>query len=198
MGVPPPLNDITQINDIEYNCTGDNVQFSVLQAKEVNRKMPNYKKILDMYEQGISQRQIASIEHVSRHTVSKIINGAVRTGTTAENLQSLSDLEIEQILGVHFEQQKNANQLYEMPDYEYYAKELKKPGVTITLLWEEYVRQCLQNGKIPYQKTQFNKYFHDHIKRNEFTDIIKHKPGESIEVDWAGTRPTGQIRIPGR
>lgn len=151
--------------------------------------MPNYRKILALYEQGMSQRQISSNEHLSRNTVSRIIKQAIQNNITAERLSGLSDIEAQQLLGVSFSEQKQPNQLYEMPDYEYYARELKKPGVTMMLLWEEYVQQCKRNGKVPYQKTQFKKYFHDHIVENEFTDIIRHKPGETIEVDWAGTRP---------
>ena len=151
--------------------------------------MPNYIKIITLHEQGVSQRQISKLTHTSRDVIREITRSAQQHNVSSEQIINLNDDEIEKVLEVHFSDQRQPNQLYEMPDYEYYARELKKPGVTMMLLWEEYVQQCKRNGKVPYQKTQFKKYFHDHITENEFTDIIKHKPGETIEVDWSGTRP---------
>ncbi len=161
--------------------------------------MPNYIKIITLYEQGISQRQISQLTHTSRDVIRLITKSAQQHQIKSDQLLNLTDAEIEKMLDVHFGGQSQPNQMYEMPDYDYYSRELKKPGVTMMLLWEEYVQQCKRNGKVPYQKTQFKKYFHDYIQQNEFTDIIRHKPGESIEVDWAGTRPywtdpdTGEI-----
>lgn len=151
--------------------------------------MPNYRKIIVLHEQGVSQRQIAKLTHSSRDVIRRIIKSAENTGMTAQMINDLTDAEIAKFLGLSFSEKGSPDPLYEMPDYDYYSKELKKPGVTITLLWEEYVSQCKRSGKLPYQKTQFGKYFRDHIRESEFTDIIRHKPGESIEVDWAGTRP---------
>ena len=151
--------------------------------------MPNYRKVLYLYEIGVSQRQISASEHMSRNTVGRIVKQAQKCGIRSDQLEGLSDSEAEQLLKVHINEPNKPSELYEMPDYDYYSKELKKPGVTITLLWEEYVSRCKKSGRVPYQKTQFGKYFRDHIRESEFTDIISHKPGESIEVDWAGTRP---------
>ena len=43
------------------------------------------------------------------------------------------------------------------PDCEYIHRELAKPGVTMTLLWDEYCRKCRDGGEIPYQYSQFRK-----------------------------------------
>ncbi len=52
--------------------------------------------------------------------------------------------------------------MYKMPDYEYVHKELQKSGVTLKLLWLEYCEKCRENGELPYQSTQFNKYYSDY------------------------------------
>ena len=114
--------------------------------------MPNYRKILYLYEMGVSQRQISVSEHMSRNTVSRIIKQAQLHSVCSDQLETLSDSEAEQLLKVHINEPGKPGELYEMPDYDYYSKELKKPGVTITLLWEEYVSQCRKSGKVPYQK----------------------------------------------
>ena len=151
--------------------------------------MPNYKLILSLHEQGVSQRQISKLAHSSRDIIRRITSAAAEYNITADQLEGKSDEEIEKLLKLSFSNSNDSSRIYAMPDYAYYSKELKKPGVTITLLWEEYVQECRSNGKIPYGKTQFGKYFREYVNEHEFTDIISHKPGETIEVDWAGTRP---------
>ncbi len=151
--------------------------------------MPNYKRIIQLSEQNISQRRIEKEVHSSRHTIGAVLDAAKLKNIRYRDIADLSDEKIEELLGVSFSRTGKENRLYEMPDYEYCARELKKPGVTIKMIWEEYCQDCLRSGKIPYRLTQFKKYLREYIDENEFTDIIAHKPGESIEVDWAGTRP---------
>ena len=39
---------------------------------------------------------------------------------------------------------------------------------------------------MPYQSTQFNKYYSDYLNRINATMHLNHKPGEILQVDWAG------------
>ena len=77
-------------------------------------------------------------------------------------------------------------QQYSMPDYEWVHKELQKSGVTLSLLWVEYCERCRQNGELPYKSTQFNKYYADYVHKTKATMHLEHKPGENLQVDWAG------------
>lgn len=52
-----------------------------------------------------------------------------------------------------------------MPDYASVHKELQRGGVTLDLLWLEYCDQCRAAGEIPYQSTQFNKYYADYLAK---------------------------------
>jgi transposase len=76
--------------------------------------------------------------------------------------------------------------VYKMPDYEYIHREMAKSGVTLSLLWAEYYEQCRESGEIPYQSTQFNKYYSEYVRKTKAAMRIAHKPGEIMEVDWAG------------
>jgi transposase len=80
--------------------------------------------------------------------------------------------------------------VYKMPDYEYVAKEMMKDGVTLNLLWIEYCEKCHSSGETPYQSTQFNKYYNAYIIKNNATMHLNHKPGEIMQVDWAGNTAT--------
>ena len=75
---------------------------------------------------------------------------------------------------------------YKMPDYGYVHKELQKSGVTLNLLWLEYCEKCREEGELPYQLTQFKKHYRDYAVKTNATMHLNHKPGEIIQVDWAG------------
>ena len=81
--------------------------------------------------------------------------------------------------------------VYKMPDYAYVYKELQRSGVTLNLLWLEYCDQCRAAGEIPYQSTQFNKYYADYLAKANATMHLNHKPGEVMQVDWAGDTAAG-------
>ena len=76
--------------------------------------------------------------------------------------------------------------VYKMPDYAYVYREMQKSGVTLNLLWLEYCDQCKAAGETPYQSTQFNKYYSDYLNKTNATMHLNHKPGEILQVDWAG------------
>jgi len=73
-----------------------------------------------------------------------------------------------------------------MPDCAYIHSELAKPGVTLTLLWSEYCEEALQEKLIPYQYTQFCDRYRKFACKTKATMRITRKPGELMEVDWAG------------
>ena len=73
-----------------------------------------------------------------------------------------------------------------MPDYASVHKELQRSGVTLNLLWLEYCDQCRAAGEIPYQSTQFSKYYANYLAKVNATMHLNHKPGGVMQVDWAG------------
>lgn len=76
--------------------------------------------------------------------------------------------------------------MYVEPDYQHIHRELAKPGVTITLLWKEYCQKCYEAGKKPYMLTQFGYKYRKWARVTKATMRIQHKPGDAIQVDWAG------------
>lgn len=73
-----------------------------------------------------------------------------------------------------------------MPDFEYVRKELRKNGVTKKLLWTEYLEKCRLEGSIPLMYSQFCYVCQQDEIRRRATMHIDRKPGEKVEVDWAG------------
>ncbi|MDJ0333294.1 hypothetical protein [Planococcus sp. S3-L1] len=69
---------------------------------------------------------------------------------------------------------------------DYIHKEMAKSGVTLSLLWSEYVYKCRSEGTIPYSYRQFCRAYSGFAMTNKATMRIRRKPGEILEVDWAG------------
>lgn len=92
----------------------------------------------------------------------------------------------------------------ELPDWQLYfegrishwVKDLTKVGVTLKFLWEEY-RKIYPRG---YGYTQFCVRFRELTGRRHLTLPIRHKPGQKLQVDYAGAtipwtdRDTGEVR----
>ncbi len=74
-----------------------------------------------------------------------------------------------------------------MPDYVSVHREMQKDGVTLQLLWYEYVDSCRAAGELPYQLTQFKKYYRDWVMQTRATMHINRKPGEIMEVNFHPT-----------
>jgi len=114
--------------------------------------------------------------------VISVLQKARSQGLTWDSLTDLSDKELSKLLFPT----ETVKAVYKMPDYDYVHRELSKSGVTLTLLWVEYCEECSKTGEIPYKSTQFNKYYGDYVQKTKATMHINRKPGELMEVDWAG------------
>ena len=145
--------------------------------------MVNYKEILRLSHEGYSQRQIESSVHCSRHTVRDTLSAAERNGIIWPLEESVTN---EQIGAILFPERHSETSTYLEPDYAYIHRELAKRGVTLTLLWNEYVQKAESLGKKPYMTTQFGDKYRSWARITKATMRIQHKPGDAMQVDWAG------------
>lgn len=157
--------------------------------------MTQYREILRLHSQGISQRNIAASCTCSRNTVAKIIRRAEELGVTWPLEKDLTDGELRQKLFADVEKRPT----HKHPDYEYIHKEMAKSGVTLSLLWNEYCESCRASQEIPLMYSQFCYHYQQYTVKSNATMRIGRKPGEQIEVDWAGQtaaiidRETGEM-----
>lgn len=96
---------------------------------------------------------------------------------------NITNAELEELF---YPQRKIAGKSYAEPDYNYIHRELSKKGVTLTLLWEEYCEKAYVDGEIPYMSTQFDDKYRRLAKVTKATMRVTHKPGDTMQVDWAG------------
>jgi transposase len=145
--------------------------------------MTEYREILRLHSLGLSQRNIAGSVSRSRDTVAEVLSRAARHSPQWPLPPELTDAELHRIL---FPEKQKGLGVARMPDFERVHKELAKSGVTMTLLWDEYCRECQGGEEIPYQYSQFCRLYRKYAVQSKATMHISRKPGERMEVDWAG------------
>ena len=146
--------------------------------------MAQYRQILRLHSQGISQRSIAQSCQCSRNTVAAVLRRASTSNLTWP-LDVETDADLERLL---FPEKQELVSLRRMPDFEKVSKELTRSGVTLKLLWMEYCEECRQLGEQPFMYSQFCFHFQKFSEQERATMHIPRKPGDRIEVDWAGDK----------
>ena len=144
--------------------------------------MTKYREILRLYSQRISSRDIAASLKCSRNTIRAVITRTAEEGITWPLPDQMTDRVLEQAL---FGKQSKG-QKYKMPDLEYIHQELAKNGVTLTLLWNEYYEGCRMEKSRPFMYSAFCYQYQQFAAKHKASLHVEHKPGERMEVDWAG------------
>jgi transposase len=158
--------------------------------------MTKIRQILRLYTQGESKRKISELTSVSRNTLKKYIHQFIEYRLTIDSVNEMSDHELESIFGTTPEPTRDkrfeALQLL-LPGYE---KEMKRKGVTMTMLWKQY-RKDHPGG---YEITQFYLYLRQYSRRFKPVMHMEHKAGDKMYIDFAGEKlsitdpQTGEVR----
>lgn len=144
------------------------------------------RKILELHFDGISQRTISSSTGHSRNTVSDVIHRGKERG-----VESLDERMTKKWLYEFlFPEREPTEKGYYPVDFEQIHKELQKKNVTLKLLHHEYSTSARDAGKIPYAYRSFAEKYGKYAKKYKLTMPIRRKPGEVMEVDWAGATLT--------
>ncbi|CAM5223335.1 IS21 family transposase ISPpu7 [Ureibacillus acetophenoni] len=146
--------------------------------------MIHYRKILELHDEGISLRGISASTGNSRQKVKEVIDLAVQKGLTCPLDEEMGDKWIEEFLFPEKSIEASGRQPL---DFEYIHKELAKPNVTLSLLHYEYEAESRANNKIPYSYRSFVRHYSFYAQKYKATLRIRRKPGEIMEVDWAGS-----------
>ena len=72
---------------------------------------------------------------------------------------------------------------YAQPDYAHVHQELKRKGVTLQLLWEEYEKA---HGRAAYRYSQYCEHYHEY--RGSLARSMRqvHRAGEKVFIDYSG------------
>lgn len=145
--------------------------------------MVNYREILRLASLGYSQRQIAASLHSSRSTISEVLDLVKKADLAFPLDESVTN---EFLRANLYPERRTSIHPRVEPDYSYIHNELAKPGVNLSLLWTEYCEAAYTNGNIPYMYSQFCDKYRHWARLTKATMRIQHKPGDALQVDWAG------------
>jgi len=158
--------------------------------------MEKVRDILRLKEQcGLSERAISRALNVSRPVVKDYLAKLSKAGVDYSEVKEFSDDELlEVIKGRHSSLSERYDVLRQK--FDYFAKELKRPGVTLERLWQEY------RAEYPdcYSYSQFCYHFQLWRSASELTMHLDHKAGDKMFVDFTGKklqitdRKTGEIK----
>jgi len=124
---------------------------------------------------NLSNRQIARALNISRPVVSQYLTDYKSSGLMYANIEKMSDDELIE----YFEnnKKKESDKYRRLSEkFEYFVKELKKTGVTLDTLWQEYKKENPDG----YSRTQFCYHFQVWRNTSELTMHIEHKAGEKM------------------
>jgi transposase len=128
----------------------------------------------------LSHEQIAAALRISKGAVAKYAGLAAAAGIDWATASTLDEVALEQRLLT-----KPAKQsAYALPDYGRIHQELRKKGVTLVLLWEEY--QAEHADRQTYRYTQFCGLYHAFAQRLKRSMRQTHRAGEKLFIDFAG------------
>ena len=156
--------------------------------------MTKYREILRLHNQGLSSRIIAESLKCSRNTIKRVLERAKEKNLSWPLADDISDPLLEQKL--YGKQERT--QRCKMPDYDYVHQEMGKNGVTLTLLWNEYCESCKLESSRPLMYSQFCFHYNKYAAKTKATLRIHYKPGDRMEVDWAGDTAFIQDNITGK
>ena len=149
--------------------------------------MTKYREIIRLTGLGFSQRNIMASCGVSQKTVVKVQKRARELNISWPLDESMTDTELQRLM---FSKESKVSAKKRMPDYDYIRKELLRNGVSKKLLWTEYMEDCRANGEEPLMYSQFCYHIQQDEQKHRATMHINRKPGEQVEVDWAGDPAT--------
>jgi len=141
------------------------------------------RQLLELKIKGLSNRKSSELIGIHRNSVNYYVQLFKSTEKSYKVLLKLSDEELNALFPSSGTIDK---QRYEelSSQFEYFRRELKKPGCTRQVLWQEY---CVSypNG---YRYSQFNTHLGRWFKRKKVSGKLNHKAGDKIYIDYTGKK----------
>lgn len=158
--------------------------------------MTKIKRIIQLKSEGLSKLKISQKLGIHRKTIDDYLFKLEITGKSCQDLLQYKEEKLASIVYNAKNTQQPDLRLDDLQkQFDFFSEQLTSPGVTRRLLWEEY-KLSRSDG---YGYTQFCEHFARYNKRNRATMHFDHRPGEYLQVDFAGKplhivdRKTGEI-----
>lgn len=124
----------------------------------------NVKLILELRSTGMGRNAIAASRHISKNPVGDVFHIADRMGISYEDIAQMDG---DAVYRMFYPDRHTLETLYDKPDHEYVHQELKRTGVTLKLLWQEYQDKCKASDSIPMGYTKYCQGYSDYTIINK-------------------------------
>ena len=141
---------------------------------------------------NLSDRTISRALNISRPIVKRYIEDISRAGLDYSTIKTMDDDTLLEILDGKVTLSTSRYEVLRS-QFEYYLKELKRQGVTLQRLWEEY-RAEHPDG---YRYSQFCYHFQQWRDTSQLTMHIEHKAGDKMFADFTGKKLSLVDRLTG-
>ena len=145
--------------------------------------MQKFKEVIRLKAAGLALRPIASAVRLSLGAVAKYAKAAEVAGLTWPLPEALSDVALSELL-LGAPTAPAAPSQYAAPDFPVVHQELKRKGVTLQLLWQEYREG--NAGLRTYGYSQFCERYRRWANSLQRSLRQTHHVGEKLFVDYAG------------
>jgi transposase len=146
--------------------------------------MLRLKRVLQLLINGESKSSISRQIPIHRSVLDKYLFIFEQSGLSLQVLLAMTDYELELVINPAKELGDNGRLSKLEGLIPVYLHELSKTGVTLKLLWNEYITQHPDG----YRYAQFCFHFLEYKKRQSATMHFEHTAGEKLEVDFAGAK----------
>lgn len=146
--------------------------------------------IKDIYTQhglGKSQRHISQMLGISRNTVKSYIDLLQKSEQTVKQVLALNAEQLVSFINTYKPQStplQDARHKHLAEQFSIIDKELKKPGVTLYILWQEYCNTSTTH----YCYQQYCYHYKKYLKRVNTSLRLEHKLGDTLMVDYSGSK----------
>lgn len=138
--------------------------------------MKNYKLIIEYYEKGNKQEQIATLCNCSRMTVFTVLKRFRALELNYDDVKSMSEEEISSLL---FPERAKAGEGYLIPDFKWEEFQMCKHQSSIRLCWRRYCKRAAKQNLMAYSWkcfiTLYNVYRRPKIVVEDPNDKIRNK-----------------------
>ncbi len=143
--------------------------------------MRKIRGVLRLHLNGrLSQRQIAAALGISKGVVAKYISLATQLGLDWDDIAQLSDTELERRLIPP----APSPYYFVRPDFGQLHHEMRRKGMTIMLLWQEFVEH--DPSQRVHQYSQFSVNYRHYVQTLKRSLRMVHRAGEKLFIDYAG------------
>ena len=141
------------------------------------------RQVIQLKIQGFSNRKAAQILGIHRNTINDYVRLLKGSESTYDQLLILSDKELSLLFPLKSTvDQSRYEQLSSY--FSYFQTELKKPGCTRQVLWNQYQLQHPEG----YGYTQFNEHYNGWLNRVKASGKFIHKAGDKVYIDYTGKK----------